>query len=113
MPNEKGKLIDPFINTEIETVECSTLSKYTFRNYNLAIFNASLLLPITATLFVPLTMKNTSFNSSAQTTNLFLQDEFSQMQVAICSIIEQLSVTDLSETQIDIIYNLNAIWYFA
>ena len=40
---------------------------------------------------------------------MFLQDEFSQMQVAICSIIEQLSVTDLSETQIDIIYNLNAI----
>ena len=38
---------------------------------------------------------------------MFLQDEFSQMQVAICSIIEQLSVTDLSETQIDIIYNLN------
>ena len=31
--NEKGKLIDPFIDTEIETVECSTLSKYTFRNY--------------------------------------------------------------------------------
>ena len=31
--NEKGKLIDPFINTEIETVECSTLSKYIFRNY--------------------------------------------------------------------------------
>ena len=41
--------------------------------------------------------------------SMFLQDEFSQMQVAICSIIEQLSVTDLSETQIDIIYNLNAI----
>lgn len=40
---------------------------------------------------------------------MFLQDEFSQMQVAICSIIEQLSVTDLDETQIDIIYNLNAI----
>ena len=31
--NEKGKLIDPFIDTEIETVECKTLSKYTFRNY--------------------------------------------------------------------------------
>lgn len=32
--NENGKLIDPFINTEIETVDCSTLSKYKFRNYN-------------------------------------------------------------------------------
>lgn len=30
---ENGKLIDPFINTEIETVDCSTLSKYNFRNY--------------------------------------------------------------------------------
>lgn len=31
--NEKGKLIDPFINTEIEIVDCKTLSKYSFRNY--------------------------------------------------------------------------------
>lgn len=31
---ENGKLIDPFIDTEIETVDCSTLSKYKFRNYN-------------------------------------------------------------------------------
>lgn len=31
--NEKGKLIDPFIDTEIETVDCKTLSKYSFRNY--------------------------------------------------------------------------------
>lgn len=30
---ENGKLIEPFINTEIETVDCSTLSKYNFRNY--------------------------------------------------------------------------------
>lgn len=28
-----GKPIDPFINTEIEKVDCNTLSKYTFRNY--------------------------------------------------------------------------------
>ena len=41
--------------------------------------------------------------------SMFLQDEFSQMQMAICSIIEQLSVTDLSETQINIIYNLNEV----
>lgn len=31
--NEKGKLIDPFINTEIEIVDCKTLSKYSFINY--------------------------------------------------------------------------------
>ncbi len=44
-----------------------------------------------------------------QVDTMFLQDEFSQMQMAICSIIEQLSVTDLSETQINIIYNLNEV----
>lgn len=32
--NENGKLIDPFIDTEIETVDCVNLSKYKFRNYN-------------------------------------------------------------------------------
>lgn len=31
--DENGKPIDPFINTEIEKVDCNTLSKYTFRNY--------------------------------------------------------------------------------
>lgn len=40
---------------------------------------------------------------------MYLQEEFTEMQVAICSIIEQLSVTDLSETQINIIYQLNEI----
>lgn len=28
-----GRLIEPFINTEIETVDCNNLSKYNFRNY--------------------------------------------------------------------------------
>lgn len=28
-----GKLIEPFIDTEIETVDCVNLSKYNFRNY--------------------------------------------------------------------------------
>lgn len=40
---------------------------------------------------------------------MYLQEEFTEMQVAICSIIEQLSVTDLSETQINIIYQLNEV----
>ena len=44
-----------------------------------------------------------------QIDTMYLQEEFTEMQVAICGIIERLSVTDLSETQIDIIYNLNAI----
>ena len=39
----------------------------------------------------------------------FLQDEFSQMQVAICSIIEQLQETNLDETTINVIYQLNEI----
>lgn len=39
----------------------------------------------------------------------FLQDEFSQMQVAICSIIEKLQETNLDETTINVIYQLNEI----
>ena len=31
--NENGKPIDPFIDTEIEKVDCDTLLKYTFRPY--------------------------------------------------------------------------------
>lgn len=31
--DEKGKPIEPFINTEIEIVNCDTLGKYTFRPY--------------------------------------------------------------------------------
>lgn len=31
--DEKGKPIEPFISTEIEIVNCDTLSKYTFRPY--------------------------------------------------------------------------------
>lgn len=31
--DENGKPIDPFIDTEIEKVDCNTLSKYTFRPY--------------------------------------------------------------------------------
>lgn len=31
--NENGKPIEPFINTEIEIVNCDTLCKYTFRPY--------------------------------------------------------------------------------
>lgn len=31
--DEKGKPIEPFINTEIEKVDCNTLDKYTFRPY--------------------------------------------------------------------------------
>lgn len=31
--NENGKPIEPFINTEIEVVNCDTLSKYNFRPY--------------------------------------------------------------------------------
>ena len=31
--DENGKPIEPFIDTEIEKVDCNTLSKYTFRNY--------------------------------------------------------------------------------
>lgn len=31
--NENGKPIEPFIDTEIEIVNCDTLSRYTFRNY--------------------------------------------------------------------------------
>ncbi len=31
--DEKGKPIDPFIDTEIERVDCDTLLKYTFRPY--------------------------------------------------------------------------------
>lgn len=31
--NENGKPIDPFVDTEIEKVDCDTLSKYTFRPY--------------------------------------------------------------------------------
>ena len=31
--NENGKPTEPFINTEIEKVDCNTLGKYTFRNY--------------------------------------------------------------------------------
>ena len=44
-----------------------------------------------------------------QIDTMFLQEEFTEMQVAICSIIEQLSVNDLNETQINIIYQLNEI----
>lgn len=31
--DENGKPTEPFINTEIEPVDCNTLGKYTFRNY--------------------------------------------------------------------------------
>lgn len=31
--NENGKPIEPFIDTEIEIVDCNTLGKYTFRPY--------------------------------------------------------------------------------
>lgn len=31
--NENGKPIEPFIDTEIEIVDCNTLGKYTFRSY--------------------------------------------------------------------------------
>ena len=31
--DENGKPTDPFVDTEIEKVDCNTLSKYTFRNY--------------------------------------------------------------------------------
>ena len=44
-----------------------------------------------------------------QVDTMFLQEEFTQMQMALCSIIEQLSVNDLNETQINIIYNLNEV----
>ncbi len=44
-----------------------------------------------------------------QVDTMFLQEEFTQMQVALSNIIEQLSVNDLDETQIDIIYQLNEI----
>ncbi len=39
----------------------------------------------------------------------FLQDEFTQMQVAICEIIEKLQETNLDETTINVIYQLNEI----
>lgn len=41
--------------------------------------------------------------------SMFLQDEFSQMQVGICEIIEKLKETDLDETTINVIYQLNEI----
>ena len=41
--------------------------------------------------------------------SMFLQDEFSQMQVGICEIIEKLQETDLDETTINVIYQLNEI----
>ena len=44
-----------------------------------------------------------------QVDTMFLQEEFTQMQVALSNIIEQLSVNDLDETQINIIYQLNEI----
>ncbi len=44
-----------------------------------------------------------------QVDTMFLQEEFTQMQVALNNIIEQLSVNDLDETQINIIYQLNEI----
>ena len=44
-----------------------------------------------------------------QVDTMFLQEEFTQMQVALSNIIEQLSVNDLDETKIDIIYNLNEV----
>lgn len=44
-----------------------------------------------------------------QVDTMFLQEEFTQMQVALNNIIEQLSVNDLNETQINIIYQLNEI----
>lgn len=44
-----------------------------------------------------------------QVDTMYLQEEFSEMQVALCSIIEHLSENDLSETQINIIYNLNEV----
>ena len=39
----------------------------------------------------------------------FLQDEFTQMQVAICEIIEKLQETNLDEATINVIYQLNEI----
>lgn len=44
-----------------------------------------------------------------QVDTMYLQEEFSEMQVAICGIIERLAETDLDETQINIIYNLNEV----
>ncbi len=44
-----------------------------------------------------------------QIDSIYLQEEFTEMQVAICSIIERLSETDLDQTTINVVYQLNEI----
>lgn len=44
-----------------------------------------------------------------QIDSIYLQEEFTEMQVAICSIIERLSETDLDKETINVVYQLNEI----
>lgn len=44
-----------------------------------------------------------------QIDNMYLQEEFAQMQQVISEIIEQLSIADITENSIEIIYQLNQV----
>lgn len=44
-----------------------------------------------------------------QIDNMYLQEEFAEMQNVLNEIIQQLSIVDISESSIEIIYQLNQV----
>lgn len=41
--------------------------------------------------------------------NMYLQEEFAQMQNVISEILQQLSITDITQNRVEIIYQLNQV----